>query len=230
MYSNLKHLFNYLTYKIILLFNLLSVWVLFQNAGVFFSSFFKLTLGPTMQKSLARWDCIISDRNVSWYSVGTNNPSRPDGTDSSWPAGNWWQKIKNKNTFKIQIQTHKRFQRTLQTHKRFQRTLQTHKRFQRTLQTHKRFQRTLQTHKRFQRTLQTHKRFQRTLFVKTKTQSADFQGNSLYQATKWHLNNSLMVKNNEKWNGKLNHLSVFLVELRCFPVQCLEVLLNILVF
>ena len=50
-----------------------------------------------MQKSLARWDCIISDKKASWYSVGTKDPSRPDDTESSWPAGNWQQqKIKNK--------------------------------------------------------------------------------------------------------------------------------------
>ena len=146
---------------------------------VSFFFFLKLTLGPTMQKSLARWDCIISDRNVSWYSVGTNNPSRPDGTDSSWPAGNWWQKIKNKNIFKIQIQTHKRFKRTL--------------------------------------------------FIKTKTQSADFQGKSPLSSYKTTLKQQLNgEKQWKKWDGKLNHLSVFLVELRCFPVQCLEVLLNIL--
>ena len=38
--------------------------------------------------------------------------------------------------------------------------------------------------------IQTHKRFKRTLFIRTKTQSANFRGNPLYQATKRHLNNS----------------------------------------
>ena len=34
-------------------------------------------------------------------------------------------------------------------------------------------------------------------------------GHPLNQATKWHLNNSEMVKNNDKWDKKLNHISVF---------------------
>ena len=36
----------------------------------------------------------------------------------------------------------------------------------------------------FKNMSQTHKRFRRTLFIRTKTQSADFQGNPLCQATK----------------------------------------------
>ena len=39
------------------------------------------------------------------------------------------------------------------------------------------------------------------LFIRTKTQSANFWGNSLYWATKQDLNG-------EQWNEKLNHLSV----------------------
>ena len=38
---------------------------------------------------------------------------------------------------------------------------------------------------------------------------ANFRGNPLYPATKRHLNNSQTVTNDEKWDGKLNHLSVF---------------------
>ena len=38
--------------------------------------------------------------------------------------------------------------------------------------------------------IKTHKRFKRTLSMTTKTQSANFWGNSLYQATKQNLNNS----------------------------------------
>ena len=37
------------------------------------------------------------------------------------------------------------------------------------------------------REIQTHKRLQRTLCIMTKTQSANFRGNPLYQATKRHL-------------------------------------------
>ena len=49
--------------------------------------------------------------------------------------------------------------------------------------------------------------FQRTLiYYDTDTESANFRGNSLCQATKWHLNNSLMVKNNEKLDEKGNNL------------------------
>ena len=40
-----------------------------------------------------------------------------------------------------------------------------------------------------------------------KTQHAIFGGNPLYQATKWHLNNNQMVKNYEKYDGELIHLS-----------------------
>ena len=40
-------------------------------------------------------------------------------------------------------------------------------------------------------------------------QSANFWGNPLYQATEQHLHNSLLVKNNEKWDEQLIHLSVF---------------------
>ena len=36
--------------------------------------------------------------------------------------------------------------------------------------------------------IQTHTRFKRTLFIRTKTQSEHFWGNTLYQATKQHLN------------------------------------------
>ena len=46
------------------------------------------------------------------------------------------------------------------------------------------------------------------LSIQTKTQSANSQGSALYQATKQHLNNSSMVKNNEKWDGELNNFSV----------------------
>ena len=52
MYSNLKYLFNYLTYKIILLFNHLSIWVLFQNAGVFSLLFLNL---PWDQQCRSPW-------------------------------------------------------------------------------------------------------------------------------------------------------------------------------
>ena len=38
--------------------------------------------------------------------------------------------------------------------------------------------------------IQTHERFNRTLFIRTKTQSANFRGNPLRQATKRYLNNS----------------------------------------
>ena len=34
-------------------------------------------------------------------------------------------------------------------------------------------------------------------------------GNPLYHATKLHINNSKTVTNAEKWDEKLNHLSVF---------------------
>ena len=44
------------------------------------------------------------------------------------------------------------------------------------------------------------KRFKRTLiYFDMDTQYAHFQGNPLCQATKWHLNNKQMVKNDEKW-------------------------------
>ena len=49
----------------------------------------------------------------------------------------------------------------------------------------------------------------------------NFRGNPLCQATKWHWNNGYTVKNDEKWGGKFIHL-LFLDELWCFPVQCLE--------
>ena len=69
--------------------------------------------------------------------------------------------------------------------------------------------------------IQTHKRLKRMLiYYDANTRSANFQGNPLCQATKWHLNNSLVVKNNEKAE-KWNNLS-FWVELCCFLVQCLE--------
>ena len=43
-------------------------------------------------------------------------------------------------------------------------------------------------------------RFKRTLiYFDTDTQYANFQGNPLRQATKWHLNNKQMVKNDKKW-------------------------------
>ena len=45
----------------------------------------------------------------------------------------------------------------------------------------------------------------------------------LYQATKQHLNNSQTVKNDEKRHGELIKATyLLLVELCCFPVQCLE--------
>ena len=50
--------------------------------------------------------------------------------------------------------------------------------------------------------LRTHEKFKRTLFIQTKTQSANFRGNPLYQATKQQLNEN-------KLGEKLNHLSVF---------------------
>jgi len=59
------------------------------------------------------------------------------------------------------------------------------------------------------------------LFSRTKTQSANVRANPLCQGTKRHLNNSYTAKNDEKLDEKRNNLS-FLVELGCFPVQCLE--------
>ena len=40
---------------------------------------------------------------------------------------------------------------------------------------------------------------------------ANFQGNPLLQATKWHLNNSERVKNNEQWYERWNKLSFVVV-------------------
>ena len=54
--------------------------------------------------------------------------------------------------------------------------------------------------------IQPHKRFKRMLLIRTKTQSAIFGGNPLYEATK---HSSYTVKNDEKWDKKLNLLSVF---------------------
>ena len=65
------------------------------------------------------------------------------------------------------------------------------------------------------------KRFKRTLFIRTQTSSANFRGIPLCRATKRHLNNSSMVKNDgkkmkkkeeKKKDEKLNHLPVFDLE------------------
>ena len=40
---------------------------------------------------------------------------------------------------------------------------------------------------------------------------ANFSGNLLYPAPKQHLNNSYMVKNDEKRDGEFNHLPVFVL-------------------
>ena len=50
--------------------------------------------------------------------------------------------------------------------------------------------------------------------------TSKFPGNPLCQATK-HLNNSQTVKNNEKWDEKLNHLFVFAMLFSC-PVPGTE--------
>ena len=52
------------------------------------------------------------------------------------------------------------------------------------------------------------RKVQRSAVYSDKTQHVNFQGNALYQATKRHLNNSWTVKNDEKWDGELSHLSV----------------------
>ena len=68
------------------------------------------------------------------------------------------------------------------------------------IQTHKRFRGTLFIRTR-QNQIQTNKRFKRTLiYYDTDSQSANFRGNPLRQATKRHLNNRSMVKNDEKQN------------------------------
>ena len=58
------------------------------------------------------------------------------------------------------------------------------------------------------KSIQTHERLERMLFIRTKTQHANFRGNPIYQATKRHLNNSYTMKDDEKWDGELNHFSV----------------------
>ena len=65
-----------------------------------------------------------------------------------------------------------------------------------------------------------HKKVQMNAYLK-QTQDANFQGNSLCQATKWHLNNRQTVKNDEKWERK--NLSCFGWVFFFSPlVQCLE--------
>ena len=70
--------------------------------------------------------------------------------------------------------------------------------------------------------IQTHRRFKGiwTCYLFGKPQYGNFRGNPLYQATKTTLKREL---NGEKWDGGLRHLTcLFLVELCCFHVQCLE--------
>ena len=57
--------------------------------------------------------------------------------------------------------------------------------------------------------IQMHKRFNRMLFIRTKTQSANFLCNRLCQTTKWHLNNSSMVKNKWKMRWEIKELIFF---------------------
>ena len=47
------------------------------------------------------------------------------------------------------------------------------------------------------------------VYLSGQTQSANFGGNPLYQAAKRHLKNSSTVKHDQRWDEKLNHLSVF---------------------
>ena len=47
------------------------------------------------------------------------------------------------------------------------------------------------------------------VYTKLCQQYANFQGNPLSQATKQHLNNSDTVKNDNKWDGELSHLSAY---------------------
>ena len=63
--------------------------------------------------------------------------------------------------------------------------------------------------------IQTHKRFERMPLIRTKTHSANFQGNPLYQATKRHLNGE------EEWEMRWKAKSLICL---CFPVLCFFVL------
>ena len=66
-----------------------------------------------------------------------------------------------------------------------------------------------------------HKMFKRMLFTRTKTQSANFEGSHLYQATKLHLNKSYMAKTTiKKMRCKTN--SIF-----CFWQSCVIFLSNV---
>ena len=50
---------------------------------------------------------------------------------------------------------------------------------------------------------------QKNAIYYNKTQHANFLGNPFYRATERHLNNNQSVKNDEKWDGELIHLSFF---------------------
>ena len=68
--------------------------------------------------------------------------------------------------------------------------------------------------------IQTHKRFKRTLiYYDIDNTMQIFMEIPLFQATKWYLNNSEMVKNNEKWYERWSNI-FFCCCVQCLPEEC----------